>query len=182
MDYEKLKGTRTEENLRTAYSGESQAHTKYLYYAAQAKKDGYVQIGDLFAETASNEREHAKLWFKYLHGGVMPETLPNLHDAADGEHFEWADMYAKFAREAEEEGFTELAAKFRMVAAIEKEHEKRYRKLITNIEQGLVFSRNGDTVWICSNCGHIVIGKEPPQVCPVCAHPQAYFEIRAANY
>ncbi len=182
MDYSKLKGTKTEENLRTAYSGESQAHTKYLYYASKAKKDGYVQIGDLFTETALNEKEHAKIWFKYLHEGVLPETLQNLHDAADGENYEWTDMYSRFAREADEEGFKEIAAKFRMVGEIERHHEERYRKLITNIEQGLVFSREGDTVWICSNCGHIVIGQNAPAVCPVCQHPQSYFEIRAANY
>ncbi len=182
MDYAKLKGTRTEENLRTAFSGESQAHTKYLYYASKAKKDGYVQIGDIFTETALNEKEHAKIWFKYLHEGEMPATIDNLHDAADGENFEWTDMYDKFAKEADEEGFTELAVKFRMVGEVERHHEERYRKLITNIKEGLVFSRDGSTVWICSNCGHIVIGSKPPEVCPVCAHEKAYFEIKAANY
>ncbi len=182
MDYEKLKGTRTEQNLRTAFSGECEAHTKYLYFASKAKKDGYVQISDIFTETALNEKEHAKLWFKYLHDGEVPDTFNNLHNAADGENYEWTDMYARFAREAEEEGFGEIAAKFRMVGDIEKTHEERYRKLITNIEQGLVFSRDGDTVWICLNCGHIVIGQKAPAVCPVCAHPQSYFEIRAANY
>ncbi|MGM9521876.1 MAG: rubrerythrin [Oscillospiraceae bacterium] len=182
MDYEKLKGTKTEHNLRTAYSGESEAHTKYLYYASKAKKDGYVQIGDLFTETALNEKEHAKLWFKYLHQGEVPGTLDNLNDAAAGENYEWTDMYDRFAKEADEEGFSEIAAKFRMVGAIEKHHEERYRKLIANIEGGLVFSRDEDVIWQCANCGHIVIGKKAPQVCPVCLHPQSYFQIEARNY
>lgn len=177
-----LKGTRTEANLAAAFAGESQAHTKYQYYASQAKKDGYVQIGNLFTETALNEKEHAKLWFKYLHGGSVPTTTENLAAAADGENFEWTDMYAEFARVAREEGFYEIAAKFEGVAAIEKHHEERYRKLLANIEGGLVFSREGDAVWQCSNCGHIVIGKAAPDLCPVCKHPQSYFQVEAQNY
>ena len=177
-----LKGSKTWENLQTAFAGESQAHTKYQYYASKAKKDGYVQISNIFLETSKNEKEHAKIWFKYLHEGDVPDTLTNLNDAADGENYEWTDMYDEFAKVADEEGFTELAEKFRMVGAVEKEHEERYRKLIGNIEGGLVFSRDGDRTWICSNCGHIVIGKEPPELCPVCAHPKAYFELRAENY
>ena len=176
-----LKGTRTEANLMAAYAGESQARVKYEYYASKAKKDGYQQIGELFMETSNNEKEHAKLWFKLLHGG-MPETTANLADAAAGENFEWTDMYAKFAKEAREEGFDDIAKMFEGVAAIEKTHEERYRKLLSNIEGGLVFSREGDMIWECANCGHIHIGKEAPQVCPVCAHPQAYFKLRAENY
>ncbi len=182
MDYEKLKGTKTEENLMTAFAGESQARNKYTYYASKARKDGYQQIADIFEETAANEKEHAKIWFKYLHNGDVPGTLENLADAAAGENYEWTDMYDGFAKVAEEEGFAELAAKFRMVGEIEKHHEERYRKLIANIEGGLVFSRDGDTIWQCANCGHIVIGKEAPEVCPVCAHPRAYFQIKAENY
>ena len=177
-----LKGSRTEANLQTAFAGESQAHTKYQYYASKAKKDGYVQISNIFLETSKNEKEHAKIWFKLLHGGDVPDTMTNLNDAADGENYEWTDMYDEFAKVADEEGFTEIAEKFRQVGAIEKEHEERYRKLIGNIEDGLVFSRDGDRTWICSNCGHIVIGKEAPEICPVCAHPQPYFELRAENY
>ncbi len=176
-----LKGTRTEANLMAAYAGESQARVKYEYYASKAKKDGYQQIGELFMETSNNEKEHAKLWFKLLHGG-MPETTANLADAAAGENFEWTDMYAKFAKEAREEGFDDIAKMFEGVAAIEKTHEERYRKLLANIEGGLVFSREGDMIWECANCGHIHVGKEAPQVCPVCAHPQAYFKLRAENY
>ena len=176
-----LKGTRTEANLMAAYAGESQARVKYEYYASKAKKDGYQQIGELFMETSNNEKEHAKLWFKLLHGG-MPETTANLADAAAGENFEWTDMYAKFAKEAREEGFDDIAKMFERVAAIEKTHEERYRKLLSNIEGGLVFSREGDMIWECANCGHIHVGKEAPQVCPVCAHPQAYFKLRAENY
>ena len=176
-----LKGSRTEANLMAAYAGESQATNKYRYYASKAKKDGYVQIGKLFEETAGNEQEHAKIWFKLLHDG-MPDTLTNLQDAAAGENYEWTDMYAKFAKEAREEGFDKIAFLFEKVAAIEKEHEERYRKLIANIEGGLVFSRDGDTIWKCSNCGHIVIGKKAPEICPVCDHPKAYFEIKAENY
>ena len=177
-----LKGSKTWENLQTAFAGESQAHTKYQYYASKAKKDGYVQISNIFLETSKNEKEHAKIWFKYLHDGDVPDTVTNLNDAADGENYEWTDMYDEFAKIAEEEGFVEIAAKFRMVGAIEKEHEERYRQLIGNIEGGLVFSRDGERTWICSNCGHIVIGKEPPEICPVCAHPKSYFELRAENY
>lgn len=176
-----LKGSKTEQNLMTAFAGESQAHTKYLYYASKAKKDGYVQIGALFEETAKNEKEHAKIWFKLLHGG-MPATTENLKDAAAGENYEWTDMYAGFAKTAREEGFDDIAKLFDGVAAIEKEHEERYKKLLSNIEGDLVFSKDGDAVWQCSNCGHIVVGKKAPEVCPVCAHPQAYFQVRAENY
>ena len=177
-----LKGTKTEANLMTAFSGESQATNKYSYYASKAKKDGYVQIANIFEETARNEREHAKLWFKLLHGGGVPDTMDNLADAAAGENYEWTDMYATFAKEAREEGFNEIAFLFDGVAAIEKEHEARYRKLLANIEGGLVFSRDGDMIWQCGNCGHIHVGPKAPQVCPVCAHPQAYFELKANNY
>lgn len=176
-----LKGSKTEKNLLAAFAGESQAHTKYLYYASKAKKDGYVQIGSLFEETAKNEKEHAKIWFKLLHDG-MPSTPDNLKDAAAGENYEWTDMYAGFAETARAEGFTEIAALFDGVAAIEKEHEERYKKLLANIEDGLVFSKDGDAVWQCSNCGHIVVGKQAPEICPVCAHPQSYFQVRAENY
>ena len=177
-----LKGTRTEANLMAAFAGESQATNKYTYYASKAKKDGYVQIANIFEETAANEREHAKMWFKLLHGGSIGETVDNLKDAAEGENFEWTDMYATFAKEAREEGFDDIAALFEGVAAIEKEHEERYKKLIANIEGGLVFSRDNDMIWQCSNCGHICIGKKAPEVCPVCAHPQSYFQIKAENY
>jgi len=176
-----LKGSRTEANLMAAFAGESQAYTKYNYYASKAKKDGYVQIGDLFAETASQEKEHAKIWFKLLHDG-MPDTLVNLQDAASGENFEWTDMYKGFAEEARAEGFDEIAALFERVAAVEKTHEERYRKLIANIEGGLVFSRDEDVIWQCYNCGHIVIGKKAPEMCPVCVHPKSYFRIKAENY
>ena len=172
-----LNGSKTYENLLAAFAGESQARNKYTYFASKAKKDGYEQIAAIFEETANQEKEHAKMWFKELHGGSVPETLDNLKYAADGENYEWTDMYSEFARIAEEEGFTAIAKKFRGVAEIEKMHEERYRKLINNIEEGLVFSREGDTIWQCRNCGHIVIGKEAPKVCPVCAHPQSYFEI-----
>ena len=177
-----LKGSKTYENLQTAFAGESQAHTKYQYYASKAKKDGYVQISNIFLETSRNEKEHAKLWFKYLHDGEVPDTVTNLNDAADGEAYEWTDMYDEFAKTAEEEGFKEIAMKFRMVGAIEKHHEERYRQLIGNIEDGIVFSRDGDRTWICANCGHIVIGPKAPEVCPVCAHPKSYFELKAENY
>ena len=177
-----LKGSKTEKNLMAAFAGESQAYTKYGYYASKAKKDGYVQIGNLFEETAHNEKEHAKIWFKLLHDGAVPGTMDNLKDAAAGENYEWTDMYDGFAKDAEEEGFTDIARLFRGVAAVEKEHEERYRKLLANIEEGIVFSRDGDTIWKCGNCGHIVVGKKAPEVCPVCAHPQAYFEIKAENY
>ena len=177
-----LKGTKTEQNLMTAFAGESQARNKYTYYASQAKKDGYVQISRIFEETANNEKEHAKLWFKYLHGGKVGSTIENLKDAADGENYEWTDMYAEFAKTAKEEGFDRIAFLFEEVAKIEKEHEERYRKVISNIEGGLVFSRDGDKIWQCRNCGHIVIGKEAPKMCPVCAHPQSYFELKSENY
>ena len=177
-----LKGSKTYENLMTAFAGESQARNKYTYYASQAKKDGYEQIAAIFEETANNEKEHAKMWFKELHGGAVPNTLTNLNDAADGENYEWTDMYDEFAKVAREEGFTRIAALFEGVAKIEKEHEERYRKLISNIEGGLVFSKDGDTIWQCRNCGHIVIGKEAPKICPVCQHPQSYFEVKKENY
>ncbi len=176
-----LKGTKTEANLKAAFAGESQARNKYTYYASKAKKEGYEQISELFLETANNEKEHAKIWFKLLHDG-MPDTQANLLDAAAGEHYEWTDMYAEFAKEAREEGFDRIAWLFESVAKIEKEHEERYRKLLSNIEEGLVFSKDGDTVWQCSNCGHIHIGKKAPEKCPVCDHPQAYFRILAKNY
>lgn len=176
-----LKGTKTEANLMTAFAGESQARNKYTYYASKAKKDGYVQIAALFEETANNEKEHAKIWFKLLHDG-MPSTVENLKDAAEGENYEWTDMYAGFAKTAREEGFEEIAKLFEGVAAIEKEHEERYRKLLENIEGDLVFSKDGDVIWECRNCGHIVIGKKAPDVCPVCAHPQSYFQVKANNY
>lgn len=177
-----LKGTKTEKNLMAAFAGESQAHTKYLYYASKAKKDGYVQMANLFEETALNEKEHAKIWFKLLHEGEVPDTMTNLKDAASGENYEWTDMYANFAKEAREEGFTKIAALFELVAKIEKEHEERYRKLLKNIEDGVVFSKENDTVWQCANCGHIIIGKKAPKICPVCDHPQSYFQVRAENY
>ena len=177
-----LKGSKTEQNLRAAFAGESQAYNKYGYYASKAKKEGFVQIGSLFEETAGNEKEHAKIWFKLLHDGAVPDTIENLKDAADGENYEWTDMYAKFAAEAREEGFDHIAFLFEGVGKIEKEHEERYRKLLANIEGGLVFSRDGECIWQCSNCGHIVIGKTAPQVCPICAHPQAYFQLKPENY
>ena len=178
---DKLKGTKTEKNLLEAFAGESMARNKYTYYASKAKKDGYVQMAAIFEETANNEKEHAKLWSKLLHDGIG-STPENLKDAAEGENYEWTDMYARFAQEAREEGFLDIAAKFEMVGAIEKEHEERYRKLLKNIEDGVVFSKDGDCVWQCSNCGHIVIGKKAPEICPVCAHPQSYFQVRAENY
>ena len=177
-----LKGTRTEANLMAAFAGESQARNKYTYYASKAKKDGFEQIAALFLETAENEKEHAKIWFKLLHGGSVPGTMENLEDAAAGENYEWTDMYAGFAKEAKEEGFDDIAALFEMVAKIEKEHEERYLKLLANIKDGVVFSKDGDAIWKCRNCGHIVIGKAAPELCPVCAHPKAYFEIKAENY
>ena len=177
-----LKGTKTEANLMAAFAGESQARNKYTYYASKAKKDGYEQIAELFTETANNEKEHAKIWFKLLHDGNVPDTVANLKDAAEGENYEWTDMYKSFAEDAKAEGFDHIAYLFEQVAAIEKEHEERYRKLLANIEGGVVFSRDGDMVWICRNCGHIHVGKEAPEVCPVCAHPKAYFELRAENY
>ncbi len=177
-----LKGTKTEANLAAAFAGEAQAYTKYQYYASRAKKDGYVQIAKIFEETAHNEKEHAKLWFKYLHGGSVPNTMTNLADAASGENYEWTDMYKTFAEEARAEGFDEIAEKMEGVAIIESQHEERYRKLLSNIEEGIVFSRDGDTIWQCGNCGHICIGKKAPEVCPVCDHPQAHFAILAQNY
>ena len=177
-----IKGTKTEKNLMEAFAGESQARNKYSYYASQAKKDGYVQIAALFEETANNEKEHAKIWFKLLHDGKVPTTEINLADAAAGENYEWTDMYDRMAKEAAEEGFNEIAALFRGVAKIEKEHEERYRKLLANIEGGLVFSRDEDMIWQCSNCGHIVIGKKAPELCPICKHPKDYFQIKATNY
>ncbi len=177
-----FKGSRTEANLMAAFAGESQARNKYTYYASKAKKDGYEQIAALFTETAENEKEHAKIWFKLHHDGAVPDTMANLADAAAGERYEWTDMYATFAREAKEEGFDHIAFLFEQVAKIEKEHEERYRRLLANIEEGIVFSRDGDTIWKCRNCGHIVIGKQAPEVCPVCVHPKSYFEIKAENY
>ena len=175
-----LKGTRTEANLQAAFAGESQARNKYTYFASKARKEGYVQIARLFEETADNEKEHAKIWFKLLNG--IGSTAENLLAAAEGENYEWTDMYAPFARAAREEGFEDIAKPFEGVGAIEKEHEERYRKLLANLKDGLVFSRDGDTIWQCANCGHIVIGKQAPEVCPVCNHPQAYFQIKAENY
>lgn len=177
-----LKGTKTEKNLMEAFAGESKAHTKYSYYASKARKDGYEQIAAIFEETSHNEKEHAKLWFKLLHGGDMPDTMANLREAADGENYEWTDMYERMAVDAEEEGFSAIAKRFRAVADIERLHEERYRRLLQNIEEGIVFSRDGDRVWVCRNCGHIVIGPKAPAACPVCAHPQSFFELRADNY
>ena len=176
-----LKGSKTEQNLMTAFAGESQARNKYTYYASKAKKDGYVQISQLFEETANNEKEHAKIWFKLLHDG-MPGTIENLTDAAAGEHYEWTEMYAQFAKEAKEEGFEQIAALFTMVAKIEKEHEERYLTLLENVQKGIVFEKDEVVVWQCSNCGHLHVGKTAPKMCPVCAHPQDYFAIRATNY
>ena len=177
-----LKGTKTEANLQTAFAGESQARNKYTYYASKAKKEGFVQIANLFEETANNEKEHAKIWFKLLHGGDIASTAENLLDAAAGENYEWTDMYATFAKEAREEGFDHIAFLFEEVGKIEKEHEKRYLALLDNVKNELVFSRDEDCIWQCSNCGHIVIGKKAPEVCPVCAHPKAYFQLKAENY
>lgn len=177
-----LKGTKTEKNLMEAFAGESQARNKYTYFASVAKKEGYEQIAAIFQETADNEKEHAKMWFKLLNGGQLGDTAQNLKDAAAGENFEWTNMYDRMAKEAREEGFTKIAFLFESVAKIEKEHEERYKKLLENVEDGLVFSRDGDKIWKCRNCGHIVIGKEAPAICPVCEHPQAFFEIKAENY
>lgn len=177
-----LKGSQTEKNLQTAFAGESQARNKYSYYASKAKKDGYNQIAAIFEETAANEKEHAKIWFKLLHDGKVPDTVTNLKDAAAGENYEWTDMYAGFAKTAKEEGFDHISELFAMVGEIEKHHEERYKKLLANIEGGLVFSRDNDMIWQCSNCGHIVIGKKAPDVCPVCDHPQSYFQIKADNF
>lgn len=177
-----LKGSKTEQNLMTAFAGESQARNKYTYFASKAKKDGYVQIASIFEETAANEKEHAKIWYKLLNGGSIGSTIDNLKEAAEGENYEWTDMYATFAKEAREEGFDEIADLFEGVAAIEKEHEERYRKLLANIEGDLVFSKDGDVIWQCANCGHICVGKKAPEVCPVCNHPQSYFQVKAQNY
>ncbi len=177
-----LKGTKTEKNLMDAFSGESQARNKYTYYASKARKEGYIQIANIFEETANNEKEHAKIWFKLLHGGDIGTTSDNLVDAAKGEHYEWEEMYANMAKEAEEEGFTDIARLFRAVAAIEKRHEERYLTLLQNIEQNKVFKREEKVFWICTNCGHVYEGTEAPAKCPVCSHPQAYFEIHKVNY
>lgn len=180
MKTNKYSGTKTEQNLRTAFSGESEARNKYTFFASTAKKEGYEQIAALFQKTADNEKEHAKMWFKELQG--IGSTADNLLSAAEGENYEWTDMYATFAKEAREEGFDHIADLFEMVGAIEKEHEERYRRLLKNVEDKLVFSRDGDCVWQCSNCGHIVVGRQAPEVCPVCAHPKAYFELKAQNF
>ena len=177
-----LKGSKTEKNLMEAFAGESQARNKYTYFASKAKKEGYEQIAAIFQETADNEKEHAKIWFKLLHDGDVPTTTDNLKAAAEGENFEWTDMYDRFAKEAEEEGFTKIAYLFREVGKIEKEHEERYLKLLENVEEGIVFSRDDERIWKCRNCGHIVVGKYAPEVCPVCNHPKSYFEIKAENY
>ena len=176
-----LKGSKTEANLMAAFAGESEARNKYTYFASKAKKDGYVQIAKIFEETANNEKEHAKIWFKLLNGGIS-DTATNLKLAAEGENYEWTEMYASFAKTAREEGFDQIANLFESVAKIEKEHEERYLKLLQNVQGGIVFSRDNDMIWQCSNCGHIHIGKASPEVCPVCAHPQSYFEIKADNY
>ena len=178
----KYAGTKTEKNLEAAFAGESQARNKYDFFASQAKKDGFEQIAAIFQETADNEKEHAKMWFKLLNGGNVPSTAENLQSAADGENYEWTDMYDRMAKEAREEGFDRIAFLFESVGKIEKEHEERYRKLLENVTDGLVFSKDGDKIWKCRNCGHIVVGKQAPNVCPVCEHPQSYFEIKAENY
>ena len=177
-----LKGTKTYENLKAAFAGESEARNKYTYFASKAKKDGYEQIAAIFEETALNEKEHAKIWFKLLEGGAIKSTEENLEAAADGENYEWTDMYAEFAKTAREEGFDEIADKFEAVGQIEKAHEERYRKLLANINDKKVFSEDGEAIWVCRNCGHIVIGKTAPEICPVCNHPQSYFERKATNY
>ena len=178
-----LKGTKTEQNLHTAFAGESQARNKYTYFASKAKKEGYEQIAALFLETAENEKEHAKLWFKYLEGGEIKSTAENLKAAAEGENYEWTDMYAEFAKVALEEGFPEIAAKFKLVGEVEKHHEERYLKLLENVEQNKVFAKDtGIVIWKCRNCGHIHIGEKAPELCPTCAHPKAYFELEAKNY
>ena len=177
-----LKGTKTEQNLMTAFAGESQARNKYTYYASKAKKDGYEQIAAIFEETAGNEKEHAKMWFKLLCGGEIPDTVTNLNDAANGENHEWTSMYDEFAKVAEEEGFSDIANKFKLVGAIEKEHEERYRKLLGNIKEDRVFNKEESVVWVCRNCGHVHVGKTAPKVCPTCNHPQSYFEVKSLNY
>ena len=182
MDAMDFENSQTKKNLEAAFAGESQAHTKYRYYASKAKKDGYVQISNIFTETAGNEAEHAKLWFKYLHDGAVPDTLTNLKDAAAGENYEWTEMYEDFAKTAEAEGFAEIAEKFRGVGAIEKAHEERYQKLAERVEAGEVFTHKGVKVWKCLNCGHLHVGAEAPDVCPVCNHPRSYFEEQIVNY
>ena len=177
-----LKGSKTEQNLMEAFAGESQARNKYTYFASKAKKEGYEQVAAIFEETAINEKEHAKIWFKLLNGGEVPSTVENLKAAAAGENGEWTDMYVRMAKEAKEEGFNHIAYLFEAVGKIEKEHEERYKKLLENVEGELVFSKDGDKIWKCRNCGHIVIGKEAPEVCPVCNHPKAFFEVKAENY
>lgn len=177
-----LKGSRTEKNLMKAFAGESEARNKYSYYASKAKKDGYEQIAAIFEETANNEKEHAKLWFKQLHGGEVPDTLTNLHDAANGENYEWTTMYKEFAEVAKEEGFDEISRLFSAVAEIEKHHEERYLKLVGNIDNNIVFERGEERVWICRNCGHITVGNKAPEICPVCKHPQSFMELKADNY
>lgn len=179
---ENIKGTKTEKNLMDAFAGESQARNKYTYFASKAKKEGYEQIAAIFQETADNEKEHAKIWYKLLHDGQIPTTAVNLEDAANGENFEWTTMYDRMAKEAREEGFDHIAFLFESVGKIEKEHEERYRKLLDNVNGELVFSKDGDRIWKCRNCGHIVIGKNAPEICPVCSHPKSYFEIKAENY
>ena len=178
----KYDGTKTYENLKKAFAGESEARNKYTFFASKAKKDGYEQIAAIFTETADNEKEHAKMWYKELHGGAVDDTEINLEVAADGENYEWTDMYAEFAKTAREEGFNDLAEKFEGVAKIEKSHEERYRKLLSNVREKKVFSKDGEAIWVCRNCGHVVVGKTAPEVCPVCNHPQAYFEVKAQNY
>ena len=177
-----FKGSRTEANLMAAFAGESQARNKYTYYASKAKKDGFEQIAAIFEETANNEKEHDKIWFKYLHDGTIPDTLTNLEDAAQGENYEWTEMYKEFADVAEEEGFKEIAAVMRLIAQVEKSHEERYRKLLANIKEDIVFKCDDEIVWVCRNCGYIHVGKAAPTVCPACRHPQAYFERKATNY
>ncbi len=177
-----LKGTKTEKNLKEAFAGESQARNKYTYFAAQARKDGYIQISNIFEETANNEKEHAKIWYKLLNGGNVSSTEENLQDAANGEHYEWIEMYARFAKEAEEENFPEIAYLFRAVAEIEKEHEERYKKLLENIKNDKVFKKEKKTFWICMNCGHVYEGESAPAVCPVCKHKQSYFAMKSENY
>lgn len=177
-----LKGSKTEENLKTAFAGESQARNKYTYYASRARKDGYEQIAAIFEETANNEKEHAKLWFKELNGGSVPETIVNLEDAANGENYEWTDMYKEFARVAEEEGFTRIAHLFKQVGEIEKHHEERYLTLLQNVKDDKVFHKDGEKMWICRNCGHVYFGSDALDVCPVCAHPRSFMEVKAENY
>ena len=177
-----LKGSKTEQNLMTAFAGESQARNKYSYYASKAKKEGYEQIAAIFEETAGNEKEHAKMWFKLLHDGGIPDTMTNLRDAANGENYEWTEMYDEFAKVAREEGFDAIARKFELVAAVEKNHEERYLKLLSNIENNEVFNKDESVVWVCRNCGHVHVGKMAPKMCPTCAHPQSYFELRSENY